>query len=126
MTIQNTHPRTRADLLQRKADNSAAIRAIRDRYTRNPNAILTDEETRQLDNLITERDQLEVELERLNGLPEASKPTHDRTYGLGRRSGPTVRIPPSPAATTFSATSHSHRCSGTLPQLNGWHVISMK
>ena len=83
-TTQRAHPRSRADLLQRRVDVNAELRTIRGKYASNPNALMTEAETKHAEQLIAERDELEVELERVDGLPAPSKPSYDRTFKIGQ------------------------------------------
>jgi hypothetical protein len=78
MTTLTKSP-TRADLLQRKADIGREIRRFRDKVSR-PNAVLSDEDSARVDDLLAERQQLEADLERA-GTPPG--PAQERTFRAG-------------------------------------------
>jgi HK97 family phage major capsid protein len=78
MTTLSTNP-TRAELLERKVQITTEIRALRNKLEK-PGAVITQAESEKADDLIAERERIDVALERLNGLP---KPSYDRTVRVG-------------------------------------------
>ena len=93
--------------------------------TGNPNAIMTDDETRQFEDSLAEREQIEVELERINGLPSPSR-SYDRFVRVGqeeRTYRPDLRRTGEPSFFRDLALSQVFRDPG---QPTAWRTISVK
>jgi HK97 family phage major capsid protein len=76
-----TQTRTKADLLQRKVEINAELRAFRNKYAK-PGVVEVPGDLQAIEDLSAERDQIEVDLERAAGNP--SRPSYDRVHRVGR------------------------------------------
>src|SRR5262245_62076065 len=76
---------SKADLLARKSDLNASIRALRDKYTRTGQTHLSADDDRQIESLLAEREQVEVAIERANNVNTAvpARPAYDRVARVG-------------------------------------------
>jgi HK97 family phage major capsid protein len=78
-----TQTRTKADLLQRKAEINSELRAFRNKYDK-PGAVEVPGDATTVDNLVAEREQIEVALERGAG---NGRPSYDRVFRVGTEAG---------------------------------------